>query len=510
MALISSFISWYFKKRWPDLEHSMLHPADVQMDTLNGLIRQAKATEWGQKYDYTSIASYDQFKNRFPVSDYEFFKPYIERTMGGEQNLLWPSNIQWFAKSSGTTSEKSKFIPVSFESLEQCHFHGSRDVLTLYCNNNQDTDVFNGKGLVIGGSHSVNAYSENSYFGDLSAVLMSNTPFWVDFLRTPDKSIALLAEWEEKLEKMANATVNEDVTNISGVPTWTIVLIEKLFELSGKKDLKEIWPNLEVYIHGGVSFVPYRERFSQLIPKGGVKYMETYNASEGFFGIQDDPARDDMLLMTDYGIFYEFVKRDEIWDENPNACPLWEVEPGIEYAVVISTNAGLWRYILGDTVRFTSTSPYRFKITGRTKLFINAFGEELVIDNAEKAISAACSESGAIVADYTAAPRYMEEGGDAGHEWLIEFVKEPESIEQFRYVLDNTLKALNSDYEAKRYKDIAIQAPKVVTLPRGLFRVWLREKGKLGGQHKVPRLSNDRIIVDEILQIHRSGSPAVS
>ncbi len=506
MPLISSFISWYFKKRWSDIEYSMLNANEVQQETLFSLVRQAKSTTWGTQYGYADIQSYEDFVSRFPISDYEFFKPFIDRTMKGEQNLLWPSNIQWFAKSSGTTSDRSKFIPVSFESLEQCHFRGSRDVLTMYCNNYQDTELFNGKGLVIGGSHSVNAYSENSYFGDLSAVLMSNTPFWVDFLRTPDKSIALLAEWEEKLERMANATVNEDVTNISGVPTWTIVLIEKLFELTGKKDLKEVWPNLEVYIHGGVSFVPYRERFSQLIPNGGVRFMETYNASEGFFGIQDDASRDDMLLMTNYGIFYEFVKREDIWLENPKAYPLWEVEKDIEYAVIISTNAGLWRYILGDTIKFSSTNPYRFKITGRTKLFINAFGEELVIENAERAISAACNETQAIVADYTAAPRFMEADADAGHEWLIEFVEPPESLEQFNYILDNTLRAVNSDYDAKRHKDIALKPPKVVSLPSGMFKAWLREKGKLGGQHKVPRLSNDRVIVEEILELLQSKS----
>ncbi len=502
MALFSSFLSWYFRKRMPELDAAALQAENQQEQLLLDMVQEARNTEWGKKYDFKSIHNYADYRNRFPVSDYESFKPFIERNMRGEQNLLWPSDIKWFAKSSGTTSDKSKFIPVSFESLEKTHFQGGRDVLTLYCNSVQNTEIFSGKGLVIGGSHSVNAFSEKSFFGDLSAVLMSNTPFWVEFLRTPDKSIALMSEWEEKIEKMALATVNEDVTNISGVPTWTLVLIERLFEMTGKRDLREIWPNLELYIHGGVSFVPYRERFKRLMPNSGIQYMETYNASEGFFGIQDDLSRDDMLLMTNYGIFYEFVLAEDIWSDNPKTYPLWEVEKDRNYAVIITTNGGLWRYILGDTVKFSETSPYRFKITGRTKLFINAFGEELVIENAERAIAAACAETNAVVSDYTAAPRFMEEGQDAGHEWLIEFEQHPDNLQKFKLILDETLKSVNSDYEAKRHKDIALKAPIVRHMPHGTFKNWLRERGKLGGQHKVPRLSNDRKIIDDILSLH--------
>lgn len=501
MALFSSFISWYFRKRFSEIEYAMQNAEEMQHNLLLSMVQEAKGTQWGHDYDFHSIGSYEDYKNRVPIGDYESFKSLIERNMKGEQNLLWPSDIKWFAKSSGTTSDKSKFIPVSFESLEKTHFQGGRDVLTLYCNNNNETEIFSGKGLVIGGSHSVNNFSEDSFFGDLSAVLMSNTPFWVEFLRTPDKNIALMSEWEEKIEKMALATVNEDVTNISGVPTWTLVLIERLFSLTGKKDLREIWPNLELYIHGGVSFVPYRERFSRLMSGDSLHFLETYNASEGFFGIQDDPNRDDMLLMTNYGVFYEFVKADEIWTENPRAYPLWEIETDVNYAVVITTNGGLWRYILGDTVKFSSKRPFRYKITGRTKLFINAFGEELVIENAERAMAAACAETGAIVSDYTAAPRYMDEGADAGHEWLIEFENQPDNLEKFTFVLDSTLKSVNSDYEAKRYKDIALKQPVIVNLPSGSFKNWLRERGKLGGQHKVPRLSNDRKIIEDILSM---------
>lgn len=474
---------------------------DVQRTTLMSLVSDAKNTELGKLYDFKSITRYEDFQERVPIRDYEAIKPLIDRTMRGEQNIIWHSDIRWFAKSSGTTSDKSKFIPVSFEALDKCHYQGGRDVLTMYCNHFQETGMFNGKSLVIGGSHKVNTFSENSFYGDLSAVVLANTPFWVDFLRTPDKSIALMEEWEEKLEKMALATVNEDVTSISGVPTWTLVLIERLFEMTGKKDLHEIWPNLELYIHGGVSFTPYRDRFKRLMPSKGIQYLETYNASEGFFGIQGELNVQDMHLMPGYGIFFEFVKAEEIFEEFPKAFPIWQVELGVNYAVVITTNSGLWRYIVGDTVKFTGLNPYRFHITGRTKLFINAFGEELVIENAEQAIAKACEIANAIVSDYTAAPVYMEEGADAGHEWLIEFEHLPENESLFMEALDTTLKAVNSDYEAKRYKDMALKAPKLVCLERGLFRKWLTVRGRLGGQHKVPRLSNNRVIVEEILAL---------
>ena len=505
---MSSFFSWYFRKRWPELENQIRMADDVQQTTLLSLMNDAKYTEFGKMYDFKSINTYATFRSRVPIRDYESMKPFIERTMKGEQNVIWHSDIRWFAKSSGTTSDKSKFIPVSFEALDKCHYQGGRDVLTLYCNSFQETEIFSGKGLVIGGSHKVNTFSENSFYGDLSAVVLSNTPFWVDFLRTPDKSIALMEEWEEKLEMMANATVNEDVTNISGVPTWTLVLIERLFAMTGKRDLHDIWPNLELYIHGGVSFTPYRERFQKLMPSKGIRFMETYNASEGFFGIQGAFNGEEMYLMPGYGIFFEFVRAEHIHDENPHAIPLWEVETGVNYAVIISTNAGLWRYIIGDTVKFSSCKPYRFSITGRTKLFINAFGEELVIENAEKAIARACELTNAVVSDYTAAPVYMELGQDAGHEWLIEFEKMPESLEEFNKALDSTLKNVNSDYEAKRHKDIALKAPKIVCLKKGAFLNWMRERGKLGGQHKVPRLANDRFLVEELLKMERQDMPA--
>jgi hypothetical protein len=503
MALFGSLLSWYFRRRMQQVEYAMHNAAEIQARTLKNLIDSAQNTVWGKKYDYKNIKTPEQFAKKVPVSSYEELKPFIERNMKGEQNVLWPSEIKWFAKSSGTTNDKSKFIPVSYEALEDCHFQGGRDLLTIYCHNHPETKIFDGKGLVLGGSHKINSYNANSSFGDLSAVMMANLPFWVNFLRTPDISIALLDEWEEKLERMANATVNEDVTNISGVPTWTVVLINHLFEMTGKKSLLEIWPNLELYVHGGVSFVPYREQFNKLIPSSGMNYMETYNASEGFFGLQIDSARDDMLLLADYGVYYEFAKLEDLHSSDyPKTYRLDEVEEGVNYAMIISTNAGLWRYVVGDTVKFTSTNPYTFKITGRTKLYINAFGEELMIDNAEAAMAAACKETDAVIRDFTAAPIYFDdaEGKSAGHEWLIEFEKPPTDPAGFNMALDAKLKALNSDYEAKRHKDIALKPPRVHVMPDGSFHKWLKNKGKLGGQHKVPRLSNNRTIVDEILQ----------
>lgn len=510
MALLGSLVSWFFRRRIQQIEYDMLHATDVQERTFKELIKTAKNTVWGEKYGYDSINSYQEFKNRVPISEYDELKPYIERTMKGEQNVLWPTDINWFAKSSGTTNDKSKFIPVSEEALDGCHFQGGRDVLTVYCHNNPDTKFFDGKGLVLGGSHKVSNYNENTSFGDLSAVMMANLPFWVNFLRTPDLSIALLDEWEEKIEKTAAATINEDVTNIFGVPTWTVVLINHLLEKTGKNNLLDIWPNLEVYVHGGVSFVPYREQFKKLIPSSKMNYLETYNASEGFFGLQVENNSDDMLLMTDYGVFYEFVKSEELYTtDNPKACTIGDVETGVNYAVIISTNAGLWRYILGDTIKFTSTSPYKFKITGRTKLFINAFGEELMIENAEKALADACYTHNATVKDFTAAPIYFDtndvQGKSGGHEWLIEFESIPDNLQAFGETLDTKLKEVNSDYEAKRHKDMALKPPTIHVMANGTFNQWLKAKDKLGGQHKVPRLSNNRTIVEEILEQQKTA-----
>lgn len=500
MTIVNSFMSWFMKKRMHQIELFMKYPDEVQEEWFASLVNDAVGTEWGRKFDYRSIENVRQFKERVPVQNYDTLKPYIEKMLKGEQNILWPSEIKWFAKSSGTTSDRSKFIPVSEESLEECHFKGGKDMLAIYCNNRPDAKMFTGKGLVLGGSHQINQLSPDSYYGDLSAVIIKNLPFWAEMMRTPDISIALMDNYEEKIEKMAHATIDVNVTNISGVPTWTIVLAKRILEITGKKNLLEVWPNLELYVHGAVNFEPYREQFRKLIPRDDMYYLETYNASEGFFGIQDRSDSSDLLLMLDYGVYYEFIPMEEIDKEFPDTISLVEVELDKNYAIVISTNAGLWRYMIGDTVKFTSINPYRLKITGRTKHFINAFGEELIIDNAEKALTKACNETGAQIKDYTACPIYFSDHATGAHEWIIEFEKKPKEFERFVDILDNTLREVNSDYDAKRFKDIALTRPKVHKAPDGTFYNWLKSKGKLGGQHKVPRLANERKYVDELLE----------
>ncbi len=483
------------------IELFMKYPNEVQEEWFGWLVNDAVGTQWGKKYDYRSIENINQFKERIPVQNYDTLKPYIEKMLNGEQNVLWPSEIKWFAKSSGTTSDRSKFIPVSEESLEDCHFRGGKDMLAIYCNNRPDAKMFRGKSLVLGGSHQINQLSPDSYYGDLSAVIIKNLPFWAEMLRTPGMEIALMDNYEEKIEKMAHATLGENVTNIAGVPTWTIVLAKRILEITGKSNLMEVWPNLELYVHGAVNFEPYREQFKRLIDNPNMYYLETYNASEGFFGIQDQSDSSDLLLMLDYGIFYEFIPMEEVDKEFPDTVSLSEVELGKNYAMVISTNAGLWRYMIGDTVTFTTKNPYRLKITGRTKHFINAFGEEVIIDNAEKALNKACADTDAQIKDYTACPIYFSDDELGAHEWIIEFEKKPKEFERFIDILDNTLREVNSDYDAKRFKDMALRRPKVHMAPNNLFYNWLKAKGKLGGQHKVPRLANERKYVDELLEM---------
>jgi hypothetical protein len=499
-SILNSVISWFLKQRVSQIEYFKRNPHEAQNDLLFELLQKARNTEWGKKYDYGSITDVKTYQERVPVQDYEGVKPYIERLRKGENNLLWPTEVKWFAKSSGTTSDKSKFIPVSNEALEDCHFKGGKDMLSIYCNNRPDTEIFAGKGLVMGGSHSMNEFNSNSYFGDISAILVQNLPFWAQLLRTPDISIALMDNWEKKLDKIAHATITDDVTNLSGVPSWNLMLLKKVLEITGRQNILEVWPNLELFIHGGVSFAPYREQFKKLIPSEQMWYMETYNASEGFFGIQDLPHTREMLLMLDYGIFYEFIPLDELESENPRVLTIEQVETDTNYALVISTNAGLWRYMIGDTIQFTNTNPYRIQISGRTKNFINAFGEEVIIDNAENALDAACRETGAVISEYTAAPVFLEDNNSASHEYLIEFEKEPDDLEKFTNILDKTLQDINSDYEAKRTADILLKKLKVTALPRDTFFKWLKSKGKVGGQNKVPRLFNNRKYVDEILK----------
>lgn len=482
------------------MELFIKYPIDVQNELLLRLVQFAKSTEFGEEHRFKKIKSYEDFAKSVPIQRYETFQPLIERCRLGEQNLFWPTKIKWFAKSSGTTNAKSKFIPVSDEAIEYCHFKAGKDMLCLYINNNEGTELFNGKGLRLGGSSAI--YEDNdSYFGDLSAIIIENMPFWADFSSAPKQETALMSEWETKMEAIINETINENITSLVGVPSWMLVLLNRVLEKTGKDNILEVWPNLEVYFHGGVNFNPYREQYKKLIPKDDFLYYETYNASEGFFALQDQNGSLDLLLMLDYGIFYEFIPMNTYDGENSTAIPLSEVELDVNYAIIITTNGGLWRYLIGDTVKFTSLDPYRIRITGRTKHHINVFGEELIIENAEDALKSACLKTEATITDYTVGPIFMNGKSKGGHEWIIEFSKAPESLEYFTELLDNALKSINSDYEAKRYNNMTLNMPKVHQAEDGLFYTWLKKRGKLGGQHKVPRLSNKRDFVEELLKL---------
>jgi hypothetical protein len=501
MPIIPSIIKWLNAKRIDQIELFKKYPVETQQEILYKLLAKAASTEWGLKFGFSSINSIKEFQSRLPVQTYEDIIPYVERLRKGEVNLLWPGEIKWFAKSSGTTASKSKFIPMTREALEECHYRAARDIIVIYTMLHPETRIFNGKSLTLGGSHRINQFSNDSLFGDLSAILIENAPFWVEIIRTPKQKIALLEDFEEKLNLITKTCVNENVTNISGVPSWYLVLIKQILAYTGKTDLLEVWPNLEVFFHGGISFVPYREQYKKLIKGEQMNYMETYNASEGFFGIQDDPEKTDMLLMLDYGIFYEFIPTERMNSDNCPVYTLGEVEKDVNYAILISTNGGLWRYMMGDTIVFTSRNPFRFRISGRTKHFINVFGEEVIIENAEKALHEACKATGAIISEYTAGPVFMNEKSKGSHEWIIEFEKEPSDPARFAIVLDDTLKSVNSDYEAKRYKDLNLVLPLVKSVPQGTFNKWMKSKNKFGGQNKVPRLSNSREYIEDLYSI---------
>jgi hypothetical protein len=500
----NSIFAWIIKKRMHQIDLFRKYPAEVQNDVFEKLVGQGAQTVYGRKFDLDKVSSYQDFKNAVPLTDYEELKPWIDRVMAGEQGLLWPSETKWFAKSSGTTSSKSKLIPVTKESLEGCHYKGGKDLLALYHNNHENRKLFTGKHLIIGGSAeiNVNPLSHDSYSGDLSAIIVKNLPWWAEIRRTPAKEIALLTEWEDKIERMARSTIKEDVKIIAGVPSWTMVLSNRILDITGKSNLKEVWPNLEMFMHGGVNFEPYREQFKKLIPDDSMNYVETYNASEGFFGIQDLVDVDHMLLMLDYGIFFEFIPMSEFnGKESKTVLSIEDVELNVNYALVISTNGGLWRYIIGDTVRFTCILPFRFKITGRVKSFINTFGEELIVENAELAIAEACGKTNAQIREFTVGPIYMDNKEKGAHEWAIEFVQYPDEMDRFNLVLDEKLREINSDYDAKRYHDLVLEKPIVKAVPRETFDGWLKQNGKLGGQNKIPRLANDRIVLEQILQI---------
>ena len=498
--IINSIISWFLKKRKHQIELFLKYPIEVQKELLLQLVQTAKNTEFGKQHAFEMIKNHTDFAAKVPIQKYETFEPLIERCRKGEQNLFWPTTIKWFAKSSGTTNAKSKFIPVSEDALEYCHMKAGKDMLCNYIHNNPETHLFTGKGLRLGGSSEV--YQDNeSYVGDLSAIIIENMPFWADYSSAPAQEVALMSDWEIKMDAIIDETIHENITSLAGVPSWMLVLLNRVLERTGKENIIEVWPNLEVYFHGGVNFNPYREQYKKMIPKADFKYYEIYNASEGFFAIQDKDKSKELLLMLDYGIFYEFIPMNEYNGESSKTITLADVKKDTDYALIITTNAGLWRYLIGDTIRFTALKPYRIKITGRTKHYINVFGEELNIENVEDALKIACEKTGAAILDYTVGPIFMEGKEKGGHEWMIEFSKKPDALNTFSAFLDTALKGINSDYEAKRNLNITLMPPKVHQAKKGLFYSWLKKKSKLGGQHKVPRLSNSRAFIEELLAL---------
>jgi hypothetical protein len=501
IPLVHSVASWFLKKRIHQMELFIKYPHDVQLELLKKLLQKAKNTEVGLQYDFASIKTYREFAERVPLQQYEDFEPQIERSRRGENNIFWPTPIKWFAKSSGTTNAKSKFIPVSDESLENCHYAAGKDMLCMYLNNNPNSQLFSGKSLRLGGSKEL--YRQNgTQFGDLSAILIENMPFWAEYSSTPSNEISLMSDWEVKMPAIVNETINENVTSLAGVPSWMLVLLNNALEASSRNNLFEIWPNLEVYFHGGVNFAPYVDQYQKILPSNSFRYFEIYNASEGFFAIQDSNESKELLLMLDYGVFYEFISMESFSTSEEKVIPLSEVELEKNYAVLITTNAGLWRYKIGDTVRFTSLEPYRIKITGRTKHHINVFGEELIIENAEEALKKASQQTDCEIVDYTVAPIFMHNKEKGAHEWMIEFKTPPQDFSFFVECLDKNLQSINSDYEAKRFNNMTLNAPRVHVAREMLFYDWLKKKNKLGGQHKIPRLSNQRGYLEELLEMN--------
>lgn len=503
MSITSIAQNLYFSRRQKELQKHLTQGAELQQNVLMDLLKRADDTEYGRNHAFSAIRDYETFCQDVPLNDYESLKQDIDRMRHGERDILWPGQVKWYAKSSGTTNDKSKFIPVSHDGLKHIHYAGPTDCVAFYLLNNPKSRIFDGRALILGGSHQSNYNVQGSLVGDLSAILIENINPLANLVRVPKKKTALLSDFEVKRDRIARESLNKNVTNISGVPSWMLSVLIRVLELSGKKHLEEVWPNLEMFFHGGIAFTPYRKQYEQIITSPNMHYMETYNASEGFFGIQNEPDDKAMLLMLDYDVFYEFIPMSEFGKEKPTIVPLWGVEKGVNYAMVISTSCGLWRYVIGDTIQFTSTNPYKFIITGRTKHFINAFGEELIVDNAEQGLAHACLKTGAEVSEYTAAPVFMDENGKCRHQWLIEFTREPENLGEFAKLLDDKLQEINSDYEAKRFKDITLQPLEIVKARPGLFHTWLKQRGKLGGQHKVPRLSNTREHIDQLLKINK-------
>ena len=502
MALFNTMVNWFIRRRMDQITNFIKYPVEVQNSVLFPQLSYAKDTEYGKEYGFKEIATYQQFQNQVPIVTYEEFEPYIEKARKGEKDIFWPGKIQKFAKSSGTTNAKSKFIPISEQSLQHCHYKAGKDLLAMYINNHEDSRLFQHKNLRLGGSAELYE-SFGTKFGDLSAILIESLPFWVEMTTTPSKQVSLMSEWESKLKAIVSEVRAENVGSLTGVPSWMMVLLQRVLKDTNKGSIAELWPNLEVFFHGGISFKPYKDQYRQIIGKD-IRYYEIYNASEGFFGIQDQFGSDEMLLMLDYGIFYEFIPMEDFGSENPKTIALQDVELGKNYAIVITTNGGLWRYLIGDTVRFTHLEPFRFKISGRTKHYINAFGEELMIDNVETALSKACEATHAKITDYTGAPVYMKDGDSGAHEWMIEFSDQPNDFELFVKIFDDTLKSINSDYEAKRYNNMTLKLPIIHQAKPQLFYDWMAQRGKLGGQNKVPRLSNDREYIEPLLLLNRN------
>ena len=500
-SIVNSLVAWYLSRRWSEIDNFVLYSHDIQRKLLFQMLADSANTVFGRQYDFHKMKNTQDYKSAVPIHTYEDLKPYIERNMHGEQQILWHSDIEWFAKSSGTSSDKSKFIPVSKESLNEIHYKGGQDLLTFYFRNNPESKLFTGKSLIMGGSYSSLPRGDKIRVGDVSAVMMQNMSMLGNLFRAPDLEIALMNEWEEKIEKIVHTTINENITQIAGVPSWTLVLLKRILTITGKSNILDIWPNLELYTHGGVNFMPYQSQFDNILGRNKIKYYQVYNASEGFFSIQDRNNSDDMLLMLDYGIYYEFMPIEELAKGSPRTLSLYEIELNKNYAPIITTNSGLYRYIIGDTIRFTSTSPYRIQVTGRTKAYINTFGEELIVDNTDKALTQACKQTNAVLHEYTVAPIYFTDKDNGAHEWIIEFEKEPKNLIQFTEILDTQLQAINSDYEAKRYKNIALRLPIIHNAPKGTFYTWMKSRGKVGGQNKVPRLSNERTYINDILKL---------
>ncbi|MGB5942365.1 MAG: GH3 auxin-responsive promoter family protein [Leeuwenhoekiella sp.] len=500
IPLVNSVASWFLKKRIHQMELFIKYPHDVQHELLQRLLHKARNTEVGKRYNFRDIRNYEDFSRTVPVMTYEDLQPDIERSRLGVPNIFWPTTIRWFAQSSGTTNAKSKYIPVSPESLEDCHYAASKDLLCMYLNNNPYSQLFTGKSLRLGGSKKLYENNGTSY-GDLSAILIDNMPFWAEFSSTPGNEVSLMSDWEVKMDAIVEETIKEKVTSLAGVPSWMLVLLNHVLLQTGKQNIFEIWPDLEVYFHGGVSFDPYRDQYKKILPRSTYKYYEIYNASEGFFAIQDRNNSSELLLMLDYGIFYEFITMETFGTPKEKIIPLSEVEVDKNYALIITTNAGLWRYLIGDTIRFTSVVPHRIRVTGRTKHHINVFGEELIIENAELALQKAASLTKSEIIDYTAGPIFMEGKEKGAHEWIIEFKQPPEDKKVFDQILDLTLQEINSDYEAKRFNNTTLNAPKINYARPKLFYDWLKANNKLGGQHKVPRLSNTREYLDALLDM---------